>query len=196
MFILLVGLGNPGPEYALNRHNVGYMVVDDLAHTFQASSEKRQGKTLVREAKIGDTRVLLVKTLSYMNLSGPPVAELASFYKIPLDNVIVIHDELDLEFGRIRVKQGGGSGGHNGLKSLDSSLGQNYWRVRIGIGHPGDKSRVAGYVLQNFTKTEQEEVGDLLDDFSQEVTGLFLKDKSAFASKMATRRAVRTQKEK
>lgn len=196
MFALLVGLGNPGPEYALNRHNVGYMVVDDLAYTFNASPEKKQGRTLVREAKIGDTRVLLVKALSYMNLSGPPVAELASFYKIPLDDVIVFHDELDLEFGRLRVKQGGGSGGHNGLKSLDSSLGQNYWRVRIGIGHPGDKSRVAGYVLQNFTKNEQEEVGDLLDDISQEITGLFLKDKSAFASKMATRRAARTQKEK
>ncbi|MFN7366060.1 MAG: aminoacyl-tRNA hydrolase [Alphaproteobacteria bacterium] len=196
MFVLLVGLGNPGPEYALNRHNVGYMVVDDLAYTFNASHEKKQGRTLVREAKIGDTRVLLVKTLSYMNVSGPPVAELASFYKIPLDDVIVFHDELDLEFGRLRVKQGGGSGGHNGLKSLDSSLGQNYWRVRIGIGHPGDKNRVAGYVLQNFTKAEQEEVGDLLDDISQEITGLFLKDKSAFASKMATRRAARTQKEK
>lgn len=185
MFVLLVGLGNPGAQYALNRHNAGFMAIDALAYTYNAGPEKRMGRAIVREATINGTRVLLAKPLAYMNLSGPPIAEIATFYKIPLDQIIVFHDDMALEPMRVRVKQGGGSAGHNGLKSLDSSLGKDYWRVRMGIGHPGERGRVSGYVLQNFSNPEIDALGDLLGDIVDNVSLLFGADKNAFVTKLS-----------
>ncbi len=153
---LFVGLGNPGPEHARNRHNIGFMVLDALArrHEFPPFRPKYRG--LAAEGRLGRTRVLALKPLTYMNDSGLAVAEAARFHKIPADSVYVFHDELDLAAGKMRVKLGGGSAGHNGLRSIDAHLGHEYWRVRLGIGHPGDKARVMGWVLRDFPKADAE----------------------------------------
>jgi PTH1 family peptidyl-tRNA hydrolase len=152
--ILVVGLGNPGSEYARNRHNIGFMAADELVrrHSFGPWRSKFQGE--ISEGSIGGTKVLVLKPMTYMNLSGQSVAAAARFLKVPVEDIVVIHDELDLAPGRLRVKRGGGAGGHNGLKSIDQHLGQNYRRIRLGIGHPGDKDRVAGYVLHDFAKVD------------------------------------------
>lgn len=150
---LLVGLGNPGAQYAGNRHNIGFMAVDTIAnHAF-----KTKFKSLMSEQTIAQQRVLLLKPQTFMNLSGEAVREAASFYKIPEERVAVIYDELDLQPGQFRIKQGGGNGGHNGLRSLDAHLDSvEYWRLRCGIGHPGHKDRVSPYVLSDFAKEERE----------------------------------------
>ncbi|MCA0369747.1 MAG: aminoacyl-tRNA hydrolase [Proteobacteria bacterium] len=192
--ILLVGLGNPGPQYALNRHNVGFMVIDCIAHTFDASPPKRMGQAFVQEVRIGTQKVLLAKPMSYMNLSGPPVAQIASFYKIQPENIIVFHDELDLDFLRVRVKQGGGNGGHNGLKSLDAHVGKDYWRVRIGIGRPLFKGQVSDYVLSNFSNPEIDNLSHFLGDVLDLLPDLIGDNKNAFASKLATRRETTSEK--
>lgn len=194
MFVLLVGLGNPGAQYALNRHNAGFMAIDALAYAYNAGPEKRMGRAIVREVTINNTRVLLAKPLAYMNVSGPPIAEVATFYKIPLDNIVVFHDDMALEPMRVRVKKGGGSAGHNGLKSLDASIGKDYWRVRMGIGHPGDRERVSGYVLQNFSNSEIDELGDLLGDMVDNVSLLFNADKNAFVTKLSLAKSSNTNK--
>lgn len=193
--ILLVGLGNPGPQYALNRHNVGFMVIDCIAHSYGASTPKRMGQTLVQEVRIGSQKVLLAKPMAYMNLSGPPVAHLASFYKIAPENVIVFHDELDLDPLRVRVKQGGGHGGHNGLKSLDAHLGNGYWRVRIGIGRPLHKGQVSDYVLSNFNAQEMDDLSDFLGDLLDLLPDLLGDNKNAFASKLAAKRGAPEKKD-
>lgn len=152
--ILVVGLGNPGPEYARNRHNIGFMAADELVrrHSFGPWRIKFQGE--MAEGTIAGAKVLVLKPMTYMNLSGQSVAAAARFLKAAVEDIVVIHDELDIAPGRLRVKRGGGAGGHNGLKSIDQHLGQNYRRVRLGIGHPGDKDRVAGYVLHDFAKAD------------------------------------------
>lgn len=153
---LLVGLGNPGDKYKNNRHNVGFMAVDQIArdNIFPPFKSKFQGE--LSEGRIGNQKVVLLKPMTYMNESGISVRKCADFYKIPPEKIIVFHDELDIEPARVKVKQGGGTGGHNGLKSMDAHLGdKDYWRVRLGIGHPGDKNRVSGYVLNDFSKEEQ-----------------------------------------
>lgn len=154
--ILFVGLGNPGPSYAMNRHNIGFMAVDVIAESYNASPWRSRFQGHLAEAKLVDQRILLCKPLTYMNLSGACVAAAMRFYKIPLEKTYVFHDDLDLEPGRIKIKQGGGTGGHNGLASLDQHIGRDYWRVRIGIGHPGHKSAVTSYVLNNFSNNETE----------------------------------------
>ena len=150
---LIVGLGNPGTSYAGHRHNIGFMAVDTIANgTFTSKF-----KSLISEETIAGHRVLLMKPQTFMNVSGDAVREAAAFYKIPEDKIAVIHDELDLEPGQLRIKQGGGNGGHNGLRSLDAQLPSvNYWRLRCGIGHPGHKDRVSPYVLSDFAKEERE----------------------------------------
>lgn len=169
MTVLIVGLGNPGPQYALTRHNVGFMQLDILADDYHFSPQVRKGKSLIREGRFGDRKVLLVKPLTYMNLSGHAVAELVTFYKISLDNVYVIHDDLDLEPFKVRLKKGGGAGGHNGLKSLDSTVGKEYWRLRIGVGRPDDKKNVSNYVLSPFSSSEQDTLADLLGAISDDI---------------------------
>jgi peptidyl-tRNA hydrolase, PTH1 family len=158
---LFVGLGNPGSRYAGNRHNIGFMAVDAIAarHRFGPWRVRFQGQ--VSEGAIGAERVLLLKPQTYMNESGQSVGEAQRFYKIALDDVVVFHDELDLAPGKLRVKRGGGNAGHNGLRSITAHCGNDYWRVRMGIGHPGDKALVMPYVLNDFAKAEQPWVEDM-----------------------------------
>ncbi|MAH04978.1 MAG: aminoacyl-tRNA hydrolase [Alphaproteobacteria bacterium] len=154
---LIIGLGNPGQKYEKNRHNIGFMAVDTLAYDYSFSPWKKKFQGQISEGQIDGEKVLLLKPETYMNESGRSAQEATKFYKVPPENICVIHDELDLERSKLRVKKGGGTGGHNGLKSLDRCLpNKDYWRVRMGIGHPGHKDRVHGYVLSDFAKAERE----------------------------------------
>jgi PTH1 family peptidyl-tRNA hydrolase len=166
---LIVGLGNPGSEYANNRHNVGFMVADLLAERI-GGKFKRAGKAQaqVLEGRIGapgpaSRRVVLVKPTSYMNLSGGPVNALRDFYKVPLANIVAVHDELDIDYGTLRLKLGGGDNGHNGLKSMTKAMGPDYHRVRFGIGRPPGRMQVADFVLKDFSSTERKELDFLVD---------------------------------
>ncbi|MBF0336161.1 MAG: aminoacyl-tRNA hydrolase [Alphaproteobacteria bacterium] len=160
---LVVGLGNPGAGYAGNRHNIGFMAVDTLVrrHGFGPWRAKFQGR--LADGVIAGRKVLALEPETWMNLSGQSVAAAMRFHKIAPEDVIVLHDELDLPPGRVRVKKGGGAGGHNGLKSIDAHIGRDYWRVRLGIGHPGNKDLVSGYVLHDFAKADESWLGPLLD---------------------------------
>ena len=151
---LVAGLGNPGARYARNRHNIGFMAVEAIARRHGAAGFRNRFKGELAEMSIGGERVLLLKPQTFMNASGESVGEAARFFKLLLSDIIVIHDEIDLRPGKVRVKQGGGSAGHNGLRSIDALLGPDYWRVRIGVGHPGVKELVQPYVLQNFSGEE------------------------------------------
>lgn len=153
---LLVGLGNPGDKYKNNRHNIGFMVIDAIADDVGAPAWRSKFSSEMAEARIGDEKVVLLKPQTYMNESGQGIGKAAKFYKIPPSKIIIFHDELDIAPGKVRVKDGGGVAGHNGLKSARSHLGTaDFKRVRLGIGHPGDKNRVSGYVLSDFAKSEQ-----------------------------------------
>ena len=151
---LVVGLGNPGGRYARNRHNIGFMGIDAIARRHRAAGFRNRFKGELAEASIGGERVLLLKPQTFMNASGESVGEAARFFKLLLSDIIVIHDEIDLRPGKMRVKRGGGNAGHNGLRSIDALLAPDYWRVRIGVGHPGVKELVQPYVLQNFSGEE------------------------------------------
>jgi peptidyl-tRNA hydrolase, PTH1 family len=161
--LLLVGLGNPGAEYARNRHNIGYMAAETIARRYNFSPWKKRFQGVTAEGNVGGDKVLALEPGTYMNLSGQSVVAALQFFKLKPENVVVIHDELDLPPGKIRVKKGGGHGGHNGLRSIDSHIGKDYWRVRLGIGHPGDKDLVSGYVLHDFAKADQAWIDPLLD---------------------------------
>jgi PTH1 family peptidyl-tRNA hydrolase len=152
--LVIAGLGNPGARHAGNRHNIGFMAVDVIAelHRFGAFRSRHQG--LAAEGLIGETRVMLLKPQTYMNESGRSVGEALRYLKLDLGSLVVIHDELDLASGKVRVKVGGGDAGHNGLRSITAHVGPDYKRVRIGIGHPGDKALVHNYVLSDFAKSE------------------------------------------
>lgn len=152
---LIAGLGNPGAGYAKHRHNAGFMVLDAIAAAYGAGPWKDKHKGLVADATIAGEKCLLVKPQTFMNLSGASIQPLMQFYKIPPANLIVLHDELDLKLGQNRAKKGGGHGGHNGLRDIDARIGKEYWRIRIGISHPGDKDRVHDHVLSNFTGEER-----------------------------------------
>jgi len=182
---LLVGLGNPGAEYAHNRHNVGFMAIDAIAelHGFGPWKNKFQGQ--IADGKLGNKKCLLLKPSTYMNESGRSAAEAARFYKLDIDDVIVLHDELDLALCKVRVKTGGGVAGHNGLKSLTRYIGNEYVRVRIGIGHPGDKSKVHSHVLKDFSRAEMEAVAPLLDAIASATPKLATGDNSSFMNDVA-----------
>ena len=152
---LLVGLGNPGKEYEATRHNAGWLALDVICDQYKFSSFKKKGKSHLAEGEVEGHKCIAVKPQTYMNVSGEAVQPLMAFYKVNLAHILVLHDELALPVGKIKAKLGGGAAGHNGLKSLDQHIGQNYWRVRIGIDHPGDKDLVTGYVLNNFKKDER-----------------------------------------
>lgn len=160
---LVVGLGNPGPEYARHRHNIGFMAVDDLARRHGFGPWKKRFQGLIAEGQIGPEKTYLLKPQTFMNLSGQSVGEAMRFYKVTPEQVIVLHDELDLPPGKLRAKKGGGHGGHNGLRSIDDHIGKDYWRVRLGIGHPGDKALVHGWVLSNFAKADESWLPAFLD---------------------------------
>ncbi|MGO9006789.1 MAG: aminoacyl-tRNA hydrolase [Beijerinckiaceae bacterium] len=182
--LLFVGLGNPGRAYARNRHNIGYMAVDAIASAHRVPPFRVRFKSLASEAVIGQERVILLKPETYMNESGRAVGEAMRFYKIPLSGIIVFHDELDLPPGRVRVKVGGGNAGHNGLRSISENIGNDYRRVRIGIGHPGDKDRVYGYVLSDFGKAESAWVDVLCASIAAHAELLVLGDDASFQNKI------------
>ena len=183
---LLTGLGNPGGKYEKNRHNVGFMAVDEIGadHNFPPYKSKFQG--VISQGILGGQKALLLKPVTYMNNSGQSVAAAAKFYKIPPEKTIVFHDEIDLDPGKVKVKQGGGAAGHNGLKSIDAHLGtQNYWRVRIGVGHPGDTNKVHSYVLGDFSKSDINWLEPLLENMSQYAPLLTSGQLNDFAGKVA-----------
>jgi PTH1 family peptidyl-tRNA hydrolase len=156
---LLVGLGNPGPGYAGNRHNVGFMVLDLLAERVGSRFKAHKGRADVVEGRLAGVRTVLAKPKSYMNESGGPAASLRDFYKVPVERIVVVHDELDIPYGTLRLKAGGGDNGHNGLKSLTRSLGnRDYLRVRFGIGRPPGRQDPADYVLKDFAGAERKEL--------------------------------------
>ncbi|KIL98030.1 Peptidyl-tRNA hydrolase [Paramagnetospirillum magnetotacticum MS-1] len=183
--ILLVGLGNPGSDYARNRHNIGFMAADVIVrrHSFGPWRAKFQGE--VAEGVIEGRKVIALKPQTYMNLSGQSVAAASRFLKVPVDDIVVLHDELDIAPGRLKVKRGGGAGGHNGLKSIDSHLGQNYRRVRMGIGHPGDRDLVSGYVLHDFAKADEAWLIPVLDAVADTFPMLVSGDDTGFMTRVA-----------
>jgi len=182
---LFVGLGNPGAQYALNRHNVGFMALDAIAATHDFPSWRKRFQGWTAEAKLGGEQVILLKPVTFMNESGQSAQEAVRFYKLQLDDVIVFHDELDLAPGKVRVKTGGGVAGHNGLKSMSTHLGNDYVRVRIGIGHPGRKEQVSGYVLQNFRKADHAWLEPLLGAIATEAPYLARGETDKFQSRVA-----------
>jgi PTH1 family peptidyl-tRNA hydrolase len=175
---MVVGLGNPGPEYAGNRHNIGFMVADLLAERMGGRFKRAQkAQAQVVEGRIGppgpgSRRVVLVKPMSYMNLSGGPVTALRDFYKVPTGQIVAVHDELDLEYGALRLKLGGGDNGHNGLKSVTKSLGPDYLRVRAGIGRPPGRMDVAAFVLKDFSSSERKDLDWFVDRAADAVEAL------------------------
>lgn len=185
VMIVCIGLGNPGAQYLINRHNVGFMMIDMLAQDYHFPDFKQKGQALLSEGSVDSKKCLMVKPLTFMNNSGAAVTQIIQFYKIPLENVIVFHDDLDLPFGKMRVKRGGGAGGHNGLRSLDAHIGKDYWRVRIGINHPGDKDLVLSHVLGNFDRQEQKELpfilGAIADHFPLMLDGQIAEFQTAVA---------------
>jgi PTH1 family peptidyl-tRNA hydrolase len=185
---LIVGLGNPGSHYARNRHNIGFMAADSIArrHRFPGFRNRFRGE--LSEAPIGGERTLLLKPQTFMNASGEAVGKTARFFKILPSEIIVLHDEIDLRPGKLRVKCGGGSAGHNGLRSIDGVLGPDYWRIRLGIGHPGVKEAVQPYVLQNFSDEERTGwVVPLLEAIAETIPLLVSGAPDAFMSEVARR---------
>jgi PTH1 family peptidyl-tRNA hydrolase len=182
--LLFVGLGNPGARHAGNRHNIGAMALDAIARRHDIGPARKRFHGAAAEGAIGGVRVLLLMPLTYMNDSGRSVAEAANFYKLGLDEIIVLHDELDLPPLKVRVKVGGGVAGHNGLRSLTAHLGNDYKRVRIGIGHPGIKEMVQHYVLQDFAKSEREGFATLCEVIADNAEMLAKGRDSSFQNKV------------
>ncbi|MFT6558580.1 aminoacyl-tRNA hydrolase [Sneathiella sp.] len=183
--ILLVGLGNPGKGYSDNRHNYGFMAVDDIIHRHSFGPEKIRFQGMISEGRIGTEKVLALKPTTYMNESGRSVGEAARFYKIPLENIIVLHDELDLPIGKLRVKTGGGHGGNNGIRSIEAHMGKEFHRIRMGIGHPGDKSQVSGHVLKDFSKADRKIAQMVIEAVSRHIEKMIDGDAAGFMNKVA-----------
>ncbi|MEA1830455.1 aminoacyl-tRNA hydrolase [Methylobacterium durans] len=181
---LIVGLGNPGPRYARNRHNIGFLALDEIARVHRASPFRRKFQGEVAEAVLGSDRAVLLKPQTFMNESGRAVSEAQRFYKIALSDVIVLHDELDLAPAKLRVKLGGGNAGHNGLRSITAQCGNAYRRVRLGIGHPGDKALVHAYVLNDFAKAEEPWVEDLCRAVADHAALLAAGEDASFQNKV------------
>ena len=182
---LIVGLGNPGDKYAGNRHNIGFMAVDEIARGYTFGPWKKRFQGLTAEGQIGTGKCILLKPATYMNESGRAAGEAMRFYKLTPAEVIVIHDELDLKPGMVRVKTGGGNAGHNGLKSLTAYIGNDYKRVRLGIGHPGDRELVINYVLQDFAKADKEWLVPFLDGIARGMDRLVEGEDAAFLNEAA-----------
>lgn len=185
--LLFVGLGNPGAKYAGNRHNIGFMALEQIAadHGFPPWKSRFNGQ--ITEGRFGSDRAILLKPETFMNLSGQSVGEAMRYYKLEPQDVIVFHDELDLAPGKLRVKQGGGHAGHNGLRSIHQHIGAEYGRVRLGIGHPGHKDKVAPYVLNDFAKAEQGWLDDMMRGISDGAPALARGDNAKFQNAVALR---------
>lgn len=184
---LWVGLGNPGGKYARNRHNIGFMALDQIAsdHGFGPWRSKFQGQ--LSEGRFGSDKVVLLKPETFMNKSGQSVGDALRFFKLAPEDVTVFHDELDLAPAKCRVKQGGGHAGHNGLRSIHGHIGEAYRRVRLGIGHPGQKDRVAGYVLSDFAKADADWLEDMMRGLSDGAPALAADDTARFSNAVALR---------
>ncbi|SLN24130.1 aminoacyl-tRNA hydrolase [Roseisalinus antarcticus] len=184
---LFVGLGNPGPKYARTRHNIGFMAVDRIAadHGFPAFRSKFQGE--VAEGRIGSDRIVLLKPMTFMNLSGQSVGEAMRFYKLEPTDITVFHDEIDLAPGKLRAKAGGGHAGHNGLRSIHQHIGPHYDRIRLGVGHPGRKEAVPGYVLHDFAKADEDWLDDLLRGIGDGAPALAAGDAPRFLNAVSLR---------
>lgn len=182
--LLLVGLGNPGADYAGNRHNIGFMTADAIAQRHGFSPWRKRFQGLVAEGSLSGEKIVVLKPQTYMNNSGRSVGEAMRFFKLTPNDVIVFYDELDLVPGKLRVKQGGGSGGHNGIRDITAHIGADFWRVRIGIGHPGHKDAVLGHVLKDFAKVDREWVTAMLDGIAEASPLLAGGDPNAFMSKV------------
>lgn len=184
---LLVGLGNPGKEYAGNRHNIGFMAADAIIrrHGLAAPRTRTRPHGVFTEGLIGSEKVVILKPLSYMNESGRPVAEAMRYWRIEPQEVFVFYDELDLAPGKVRVKRGGGAAGHNGIRSIDQHIGNDFWRVRLGIGHPGEKRRVTGHVLRDFSKADRAWLDPVLEAVADATPVLLTGDAAGFMSRVA-----------
>ncbi|MGE3692293.1 MAG: aminoacyl-tRNA hydrolase [Novosphingobium sp.] len=187
---LWVGLGNPGPQYAMQRHNAGFMAADAIAEVHEFGPIQKKFLGWLQEGRVGGVKVLLLKPATFMNESGRAVAEAMRFYKLGMDALTVFHDELDLAPFKVKVKLGGGTAGHNGLRSIDQHLGPDFRRVRLGIGHPGHKDRVTGYVLGNYAKTELDDLAGMLGAVAAEAGWLAKGDDARFMSDVALRMQV------
>ena len=183
--VLLVGLGNPGQDYAKNRHNIGFMAVDEIVERHGFGPWRRRFQGQAADGRLSGKRAFALKPETYMNESGRAVTAAMRYYRLEPEDVIVLYDEIDLEAGKVRCKQGGGNAGHNGLRSLDSHIGRNYVRVRLGIGHPGDRDRVSSHVLGNFSKADMKWVTDVIDAVSDAIPALAIGDIPGFSNQVA-----------
>ena len=184
---LIAGLGNPGPKYAKNRHNIGFMAVDAIARRHGFGPERARFHGLVTEGRLGHEKVMLLKPQTFMNDSGVAVAEAANFFKLGPNEVYVIYDEIDLAPLKVRVKAGGGTAGHNGIRSIAAHYGKDFMRVRLGIGHPGDKARVPGYVLKDFARDEEPWVEAVIEAVAEAAPLLAEERDSEFMNRVALR---------
>ena len=182
-----VGLGNPGAQYAMHRHNVGFMAIDAIAHVHGFDPPKKAFQGWAQQGRIGTTRILLLKPATFMNRSGQAIGEAMRFFKRDISDVTVFHDELDLPAMKVKVKIGGGTAGHNGLRSAEAHIGNEFRRVRIGIGHPGHKDKVTPHVLGNYAKTEMDDLSDLLGAIAAESEWLAKGDDARFMNEVARR---------
>ncbi|WP_455476437.1 aminoacyl-tRNA hydrolase [Bartonella sp. B17] len=182
---LIAGLGNPGSSYQNNRHNIGFMAVDAIYQFYSFSPWSKKFQSEISNGLINGEKTLLIKPQTFMNLSGQAIGEILRFYKLESKNLIVIYDELDLQPGKVRIKIGGGSNGHNGIKSIDSHCSTDYYRLRLGIGHPGSKDLVSQYVLGNFAKSDQEWLLPLLDTIAKNIALLINGNNSLFLNEIS-----------
>ena len=182
--LLLVGLGNPNPNNTNNRHNVGFLVIDQINKKFKLSKQKPKFKGLLTTGNIGEQKVYAIKPLTFMNSSGVCVKELIEYFKINVKDVFVFHDDMDIDLGKVKVKFGGNSAGHNGIDSIDKNIGKNYSRVRIGIGRPIKNSEGADHVLENFSIDEKDGVEEVTKNIIESLSILINKDLDLFSSKI------------
>ena len=182
--LLLVGLGNPNPNNSNNRHNVGFLVIDEINKKFKLSKQKPKFKGLLTTGNINEQKVYAIKPLTFMNSSGVCIKELIEYFKIDVKNVFVFHDDMDIDLGKVKVKFGGSSAGHNGIESIDKNIGKNYSRVRIGIGRPKKNSTGADHVLDNFSNEEMDNVQNITKNIIESLSILISKDLDLFSSKI------------
>tara|TARA_B100001996_G_scaffold86274_1_gene63785 strand:+ start:19 stop:591 length:573 start_codon:yes stop_codon:yes gene_type:complete len=182
--LLLVGLGNPGPNNNSNRHNIGFRIIDAINQEFSLSKQKPKFKGLLTTGNIENKKVYAIKPLTFMNNSGVCIKELIEYFKINAKDVIVFHDDLDIDLGKVKAKFGGSSAGHNGIESIDKSIGKDYSRVRVGIGRPQNKSKVNNHVLEDFSENEEERIKDITDHIVKLVPKLINKEMDSFSSKV------------
>jgi PTH1 family peptidyl-tRNA hydrolase len=181
--LLFAGLGNPDPKHANNRHNVGFKLIDALNKNFGLSKQKPKFKGLLTNGQVQDNKVIVVKPLTFMNNSGMCIREITDYHRIKTNNIFVFHDDMDIEIGKIKTKMGGSSGGNNGIKSIDDSIGPDYNRIRIGIGHPGDKELVDKHVLNDFTEEEKIIIDQVIKKIFKNINLLIEKKLDDFTSK-------------